>query len=154
MSIIDTAKELLRKGIELGDPELIEMANKLIGDKKPEDKSAIILDLSSDPKNKTPKKKGRPPKKSLDTEEKYVINSPLKVRGEVQWSSRWVDPGGNGEIDKKYLDTPDVKRTERRSPYKKVDHICSSCKNKFQVYPHDKTEFYKCDKCLKSIIGR
>ena len=30
MSVIDTAKELLKKGMELNDPELIKMANTLL----------------------------------------------------------------------------------------------------------------------------
>ena len=151
MSNIDVAKDLLRKGILLGDPDLIAIANKLLGE--PEDESVIITDISA---AKTPAKRGRPKKsqKEVDKTESFGTISNKRSDREVRWEGNtWKDSGETGDIDKKDLKTPKVKRTERRPPYKKVKHKCSKCDKDVSIYPHDKTEYYKCDKCLKEITG-
>ena len=47
MSVIDTAKELLKKGMELNDPELIKMANTLL---------ATVETPPEEPKEEDPQK--------------------------------------------------------------------------------------------------
>jgi len=147
----EVAKELLRKGILLGDPELVAMANQLLGE--PEEEKLIITDASEKPK----KTRGRPKKtaKAIDKEEESFIIKKKTNDKEVFWSGNtWKDTGENGDLDKKELKTPKIKLEPRRPPYRKVSHKCSRCNAPVKIYPHDKTEFYKCEDCIKDIVRR
>lgn len=150
MSNIDVAKDLLRKGILLGDPDLIAIANKLLGE--PQVESVIITDTSV----KAPPKRGRPKKnqKEVDKPENFGTIANKRSDREVRWEGNtWRDTGETGDIDKKDLKTPKIKPTQRRPKYSKVKHKCSKCDKDVNIYPHDKTEYYKCDKCLREITG-
>mgnify|MGYP001558835992 CR=1 FL=1 len=192
MSILDTAKELLKKGILLGDAELIEMANKLIQaelDKQPDisykinDENGFTENIIGDhlsnvvpPKTKksvtkkpttkkastsTTKKSSSAPldksKKSdtIDSGEEFSTKKRVHTNGPVKWvENTWEDMGEQGDLDKKELKTPNIKPAVRRPKYVKVTHKCGKCMKQVQVYPHDKTEFYRCDDCLNSMVGR
>lgn len=150
MSNSEIAKDLLRKGILLGDPDLIAMANKLLGEPEPE--PLIITEAPV----KATTKRGRPKKsqKEIDKPETFSTMKPKRASNEVRWEGNtWKDTGLPGDIDKQDLKTPKIKPSERRPPYKKVKHSCTKCDKEVMVYPHDKTEYYKCDSCLKTITG-
>jgi ribosomal protein S27E len=157
MSNIEVAKDLLRKGILLGDPDLIAIANKLLGEPE-EPKSLIITDISNT--STPPKKRGRPKKeeisqKPIDRQEEFSTIKRKRSDREVRWEGNtWKDTGETGDLPKKELKTPKVKRTERRPKYKKVSHKCKSCMNDFMVYPHDATEYFRCEKCLTALVGK
>jgi len=157
MSNIEVAKDLLRKGILLGDPDLIAIANKLLGEPEPE--SVIITDTSfKQSKATNVSKRGRPPKKSqasIDKEQSFITIKPKRSDREVRWEGNtWSDSGENGDLNKKDLKTPKVTPVPRRPKYKKVSHKCSKCMQDFMIYPHSVTEFYKCEKCLRELTGK
>lgn len=160
MGILDTAKELLKKGIALGDAELIEMANKLLESEGP-------VKVEATPKLKKPTTKKTSSKKSsnkpldttkdsgiLDGEEFSTAKTKVHTNGPVKWvENTWSDNGESGDIDKKELKTPKIKPAVRRPKYTKVTHKCGKCMKSVQIYPHDKTEFYRCEECLNNMVG-
>lgn len=171
MSIVDTAKELLKKGIALGDAELIEMANQLLGAGPEESISpSVTSDKTKKVVKKTTAKKSL--KKPLDTtkdsgildREEFAVSNKeefstakkrVHTNGPVKWvENTWEDTGESGDIDKKDLKTPRIKPAVRRPKYTKVAHKCGKCMKSVKVYPHDKTEFYRCEECLNSMVGR
>lgn len=155
MSILQTAKDLLKKGIALQDEELIAMANDLLGDvKKPQKKQAV---------KKTAKVKGvkkasrhNPPttnEEHIDYED-FRVNNNSKIKGSKK--KRVKGSGKNIFVDDRTLarseddKTPNYRPVARDRPkHKKITKQCRECKKPFVVAVGDKeVGEYKCNKCI------
>lgn len=143
MSIIQTAKDLLRKGIALNDEELIQMANSLLteqGDSEtpvqPVKEEVVTRDSSVE-------------RASADD---FVVKreQPAQKRVPVnQVGSRensFVDDG----TEHTDIETPDFTPTERRQAPKKVKQYCEACSKTFEVPEVHRREWFMCDKCLEN----
>jgi hypothetical protein len=139
----EIAKELLRKAILLNDEELMAMANSLLVEPVVEAK---------------PAKRGRK-KKVQDTpavvQQEYVSNVSSKS-GPVKWTgNKWIDTGELGELGNEAKKTPKIALTPRNRPkYQKINVICSVCNNSVKTDPIHNTEFFKCDKCMRRMLGK
>jgi|TARA_R110002051_G_scaffold241364_1_gene301676 hypothetical protein len=142
MSIIETAKSLLRKGIALNDHELIEMANSLLGEQEdseapvqPEQIEVADRDLS-------------PERGSAD---EFVVdrvqNSNQRRMPVNQIQSRKNEFADDGTEHTEIV-TPSFTPTERRKPSRKVKQTCTSCKEVQEVSEVHSRDFYVCDECL------
>lgn len=158
MSIIDTAKELLKKGIALNDEELINMANSLLS-----------AEFSFDDNEKaTPPT--RPSSNEVDSLEKIdVAKTPVR-RTPSEITEQFIVQGDNAVERKrsvpvtsmerkntfiddltehKDVETPAAATTERkRPPVEKVKQTCSSCDKIFEVLPVHARDLYVCDNCV------
>jgi hypothetical protein len=143
MSIIQTAKDLLRKGIALNDEELIQMANSLLteqGDSEtpiqPAKEEVVARDSSVE-------------RASADD---FVVKREQSAQKRVpvnQVSSRentFVDDG----TEHTDIETPDFVPTERRPAPKKVKQFCETCSKTFEVPEVHRREWFVCDKCLEN----
>lgn len=150
MSIIETAKDLLRKGIALQDEELIAMANSLLTDvtKKPAKKT-----VRTKPTKKASKKK--PPTTNPDhIDDDFRVNNNSKVKGVKK--KRVKGSGKNTFFDDRTLATSEEDQTPNYTPssrdrpkHKKVTKKCRDCGNPFvAVFGDDKVGEYKCNKCI------
>jgi hypothetical protein len=140
----EIAKELLRKGLLLNDPELVAMANQLLGE--PE---AI--------ETKQPAKKGRRKKtEQVETQTVTITNNISQKSGPVKWGGNtWKDTGELGELGAEAQTTPKIALTPRNRPkYQKIEVICSVCNNKVKTDPIHNTEFFKCDRCMRRMLGK
>ena len=145
MSLIDTAKTLLKKGIALKDEEMIAMANELL--------EGAGVGVAEEPAK--PKKRGRP-KKVVEEE---IITQPVrKVQNgsTPQWTGNlWKENGAAGDIPADKLTTPKVALTPRERPkFELTDHECNRCGKSCQVKPHEKTAFFVCPACIKKMTPR
>jgi hypothetical protein len=139
----EIAKELLRKGLLLKDAELIAMANQLLGE--PEETEV-----------KQPAKKGRKKKTEPVIDQIAITNNISQKSGPVKWGGNtWVDTGELGELGKEAKNTPKIPLTPRNRPkYQKIEVICSVCNNKVKTDPIHNTEFFKCEKCMRRMLGK
>lgn len=158
MNIIDTAKELLRKGILLGDADLIKMANSLINK---ESEEMNVVTTSDKPE---PKKRGRPKKvkedvivEPNDPFSEFIVNNNNKTQKSrpVQWSgNKWKD---TGEIPDGYdpsKEQPIQKKNVNREKFQKVSVICRECSNPVKISPALNVTGFVCDQCIKKRMGR
>jgi hypothetical protein len=145
MSNVETAKALLKKGIELKDDELIDMANKLLADSdnsketKPEKKlkrPTMIRDQEESDFIFT-----RSQQESVDTKSRSTPVNEIKNR-----VNTFTDDGS----DFKDVNTPNIDLAERkRKPFKMITQTCKKCNQTFQTHPAHKREYYICDRCIK-----
>lgn len=150
MSLVETAKELLKKGMALNDPEIIAMANELLGNT-----------AAPEPAKK---KRGRPKKHMVAPPEEDFsmddINPPKQVRkrngGGPEWTGNlWRDTGASGDIPAEKLKTPKVSLTPRDRPkFELSEHECNRCNRMCMVKPHEKTAFFVCPACIKKVTPR
>jgi hypothetical protein len=149
MTILQTAKDLLKKGIALNDPELIQMANQLI------EINSIDSVPKKDTKPQTQKKqkvlvesKPAPSRQALVDQFKIEKDSPKEKKSPVTQRERynsWIDDG----TEAKDLLTPEVPITARnRKPPEKVNQKCETCQSNVKVHPTHVREFFICDDCL------
>ena len=137
MSIKDTAKALLKKGVAAGDEELINMANELLeslNPPEPKNKPRLDEDYIAPSKNENaqPDSQGRRAKtESIDTKKR---------------ENEFVDDGTEhkNEITPDYVPSP-----RARKSFKKVKMICTRCDKSFDVHPIHKRENYICNSCIK-----
>lgn len=132
---IEKAKKLLKRAIEIGDDDLIDMANELISKNETKnikkEASAVNNDFifkmnnDSDP---SPVRKGTP------------VN---EVKNRV---NKFLDDG----VEAKDITTPDIKPTERKRPaFKTIQQTCSRCNKTVDTHPTHQRDYYICDKCLR-----
>jgi hypothetical protein len=149
MSLVETAKALLKKGIALNDPDIIAMANELLGETP-----------APEP---VKKKRGRPKKHMVAPKEDFSMDdiSPVKQvikrnGGGPEWTGNlWKDNGASGDIPADKLKTPKVALTPRERPkFELTDHECNRCGKSCQVKPHEKTAFFVCPACIKKMTPR
>ena len=123
MSIKDTAKELIKKGIEIGDNELITMANELL---KSVTDSEDILDI--------------------ETVGLEVEKEPEKIDLDGDRHNKFTDDLSEHTS----VTTPDMPPTARhRRPFKKVEAVCRKCNKTVETHPAHKREWFVCDGCIK-----
>lgn len=148
MTILQTAKELLKKGIALDDPELIAMANQL-----------IEANIKSEPESVKPEKKKVKPQVSkpatvvksnivdqfrLVDKQQEAASKRMPVTDRARFNA-WSDDG----VESKEIVTPEVAITKRtREPVKKVKQQCQFCQKTEMVNPVHVRDFYICDGCL------
>ena len=147
MSIIDTAKELLKKGIALNDEELIGMANSLLS-----------AEFSFDDNEKSTPVAETSGASSFQKEKTSVLVEQFEVK-QKNSMDRGSVPVTQGERKNTFVDdltehkdviTPTTSSpTERkRVPAQNVEQTCESCKKTFTVSPAHARDFYTCDGCL------
>ena len=126
MSIIETAKELLKKGIALDDEELIQMANSLLA----EDETVTQPDR-------------------VDVDE-FAIEP--QERRELPTAVNQIQRGENLFIDDgsehSDIETPTVVPTQRRKAVTKIEQQCEECGKVAKVSDVHKRDYYICDPCL------
>jgi len=141
MSVIDTAKELLKKGMALNDSELIKMANELL---------ASIETPPEKPKEENPQKDSLVIRNEDDfispiTDDKNVrtVNATPVNQGKRQ--NLFIDD----KIDAMDVITPDYTPTLRdRKKAKRVEQKCEECR-KISIVPEAHSrDFFVCDSCL------
>lgn len=143
MSIIETAKDLLRKGIALNDEDLIKMANSLLTEQEdsetpdqPVKEEVVMRDSSVE-------------RASADD---FVVKreQPAQKRVPVnQLGSRentFVDDG----TEHTDIETPDFTPTERRRAPRKVKQNCETCGETKEVLEVHRRDWYVCDRCLEN----
>ncbi len=132
---IEQAKRLLKKGKELGDSDLIEMALE-------------VLETEAKVEVETPKKRGHPKKTpKLDSKiaktTRKETESPILLKGKP---NKFVDnlTECNGPDDK----TPEFVPAERVRPrFTKKIVKCSQCSAIVEEHPMFVSEFYRCNAC-------
>lgn len=142
MSIIDTAKELLRKGIALNDEDLINMANSLL-----EVDIQTQTPAQPEPKQVVKKEEITPQRVTADEfamERKPTSNSRTPVSDVKVRENKFVDDG----TEHTDIETPDFVPTERRNPSKLFPQKCQECNETFNVHESHRREWFVCDACL------
>jgi len=126
MSIIETAKELLKKGIALDDEELIQMANALLA----QDEAVVQPDR-------------------VDVDE-FAIEP--NERRELPTAVNQIQRGENLFTDDgtehSDIETPAVVPTQRRKAVTKIEQKCEECGKVAKVSDVHKRDYYICDPCL------
>ena len=111
MSVLETAKDLLRKGIALNDAELIAMANQLIADNSTVQEPEPVVQPKEQPIRKVSVDDFSMPERSEAKGERHVPVNSIKDR-----VNQFVDDKTE-HVD---IITPDVALTERRNPSKMI----------------------------------
>ena len=153
MDKIEQAKKILRKAILLDDPELIAIANELLGIKVDVDDETEVP--ASNPEPELAVEKPDAPRKTEVREADFdsfkmskdedisrkngvAVN---KIKREIQF----VDDGSDKDIS-----TPEISRSERRrKPFQKVEQKCEKCGRTVETHPTHKREFFVCDGCIR-----
>jgi hypothetical protein len=154
MSIKDTAKALLKKGIEFGDDELIVMANELLeglvdskGTLKEVLKDSEIEERSKEAVNTRPEPDSfiSPIRKEDDDAHQRVAkNQKIDVSGDRE--NKFIDDLSEHTL----VTTPDKPLTTRhRKPFRKVEAVCKKCNKIVETHPAHKREWFVCDGCIK-----
>ena len=139
MSVLETAKDLLRKGIALNDAELIAMANQLIADNSTVQEPEPVVQPKEKPIRKVSVDDFSMPERSEAKGERHVPGNSIKDR-----VNQFVDDKTE-HVD---IITPDVALTERRNPSKMISQKCQECGQIFDVHESHKREWFVCDACL------
>jgi hypothetical protein len=154
MSIIETAKDLLKKGIKLNDEELISLANKLLDSLSESQGDSVVESL---PTVKTIKKTRKEKAVEVNRVEvdQFVMQpakasrkkrEPIKIQKRV---NQFQDDGTLANDEDNV--TPKIKPTQRDRPkFEKINQVCEYCKTPNKVHPAHVREFYICDLCLAS----
>ena len=153
MDKIEQAKKILRKAILLDDPELIAIANELLGMKVDVDDETEVP--ASNPEPEPAVEKPAAPRKTevreadfdsfkMKTDEDITRKNGVavnKIKREIQF----VDDGSDKDIS-----TPEISRSERRrKPFQKVEQKCEKCGRTVETHPTHKREFFVCDGCIR-----
>lgn len=151
MSVIETAKQLLQKGIALNDEELINMANQLLSTEvvsQPEE----VEDVSKAPEPQTndeqPKSKFEdftaPTKKTDQTQKtRFARTEPISAKNR---ENKFVDDG----VEHSDVTTPDTPRTVRnRKAFSKISQVCKKCNATFETHPAHKRDWFVCSDCIR-----
>lgn len=145
---IEVAKKLLKQALALNDQELIDLANEILEK----------VNTTAEPIAK--KKAGRPSKKKQEinppSPPKKIVAEKIQIgsKSTVQWQGNtWVDTGELGELGAEAKTTPKIKPAQRRGPVQKINVTCSMCNKNVKILPVHKTEFFKCDDCLRKLTG-
>lgn len=139
MSVLETAKDLLRKGIALNDAELIAMANQLIADNSPAQEPEVAEQPKEKPTRKVSVDDFSMPERSEAKGERHVPVNSIKDR-----VNQFIDD----KSEHTDITTPEITLTERRSPTKMISQKCQECGRDFQVHESHRREWFVCDSCL------
>ena len=167
MNKIEQAKKLLRKAIVLDDPELIAIANELLGinldlDDEPEVETSKtdteVVDVNNEPEAPAdPKPVEKPaPERKIEVREadfdSFKMNNSEDLRSKngvavnkIQREIQFVDDGSDRDIV-----TPETTRAERkRKVFKMIEQKCEKCGRTVETHPQHKREFFVCDGCIR-----
>jgi formamidopyrimidine-DNA glycosylase len=149
MSIIQTAKELLKKGIALNDPELIEMANTLLGTV-----SESLPTAAVEPQAKPKKSRAKAVvKEKQSLVDQFAIENKRSQSKRVLVKAKRINTfkdDGTLAKDEENI-TPKITPAKRDRPkFEKVKQVCQSCNGSVMVHPAHVREFYVCDGCLSN----
>jgi hypothetical protein len=137
MSIKDTAKALLEKGIATGDEELINLANELLESLNPpkqNKKSILDEDYIAPSKNENAQH---------DSQGRRAKTEPIDSK---KRENEFIDDG----MEHKDEITPDYVPSPRaRKSFRTLKMICTRCDKGFDVHPVHKRENYICNSCIK-----
>ena len=142
MSIIDTANDLLKKGMALNDPDLIKMANELLeqADAPPPEP----------PKKESPALDSLVTKKegdfisSITNEENMKATNATPVN-QMKHKNLFVDE----KTDALDITTPSYTPTARdRKKTKKLEQKCEECRKTTSVLEIHVRDYFVCDSCL------
>jgi hypothetical protein len=138
MSSIEQAKSLLKKAIEIGDNELIELANSILQtynvDAKQRRESTGTKAQSNDFIFSMPKQ-----------QEDKTLKSGVPVNQIQNRTNTFYDDG----TEFKDVITPSIKPAERKRPaFKMIEQTCQKCGKTKTTHPAHKREYYICDKCI------
>jgi hypothetical protein len=140
MSIIDTAKALLKKGIAMGDQELINLANELL---EPVSDSGL-----SQQEPKRSDENFIAPAKNEDSSSPSTGRRAKSEPISKNRTNKFVDGG----IDCKSVEdeTPEYVPTIReRKAFKTTVMKCARCDKNFDVHPVHARENYICNSCVR-----
>tara|TARA_Y100000310_G_scaffold74788_1_gene71039 strand:- start:4520 stop:4936 length:417 start_codon:yes stop_codon:yes gene_type:complete len=137
MSIKDTAKALLEKGVATGDEELINLANELLESltpPKPSKKSGLDEDYIAPAKNENAQS---------DSQGRRAKTEPIDAK---KRENEFVDDGTEhkDEVTPDYIPSP-----RGRKAFEKVKVVCTRCNKNLDVHPVHKRENYICSSCIK-----
>lgn len=127
MSITETAKELLKKGIALGDEELIQMANSLLAEDKTVAQQPDRVDVNE-----------------FAVEPQERRDAPTAVNQVQRGDNLFVDD----RTEHSDIETPTVVPTQRRKAAAKIEQKCKECDKVTEVVDVHKRDYYICDSCL------
>lgn len=151
MAIIDTAKELLRKGMALNDAELIEMANTLLDSATVSPSSVANEKEASGP---SPVEVVHPQPSRPEASDFLLKTKPDGGTPRDKIPVNKISRGANSFIDdgKEHgdIETPEIELTRRREPSKKHKQVCQACNQTVEVLDIHRREFFTCDKCLSN----
>lgn len=151
MSVIETAKQLLQKGIALNDEELINMANQLLSTEavsqpeEVEDVSKAPEPQTNDEQRKSKFEDFTAPIKKTDQKQKtrFARTEPISAKDR---ENKFVDDG----IEHSDVTTPDTPRTARnRKGFSKISQVCKKCNGTFETHPAHKRDWFVCSNCIR-----
>ena len=135
MAKIDEAKKLLKKAMEIDDPELIAMANKLLQESSPSPTGPRLVNVNDDDFLSPIMKDDKPTNKAVPVNE---------IKGRV---NQFHDDG----TESSGITTPDAQPTDRhRKPFEKTQQKCQQCGEVKSINPTHKREHYVWDVCLRA----
>ena len=144
MSTLDTAKELLRKGIALNDSELIEMANSLI-EAGAAAETAVQSNVTQVVEQPAP-----PERVTVDD---FSMTGRQETKGSTE-PVNMVNRGENLFTDDKLehmdIETPSCTPSPRRETPPKTEQKCVDCNKTVEVADVHRREFFVCDDCLSN----
>ena len=147
MKNVEAAKKLLLKAMEIGDEELITMANELLEmDKDKTEEKATAT------KEKT---RLRPTTMNQAEDSEFIFTRSKSVESSsrstpVNEVKNRINTFTDDGTEAKDVETPQVDLTERkRKPFKMIKQTCKKCNETFETHPTHKREFYVCDRCIK-----
>ena len=144
MSIIETAKSLLRKGIALNDEDLIQMANSLLTEKNDSETPDQPV------KEKVVKRDSSVERASADefTVKRETTGTQRRVPvNEVSSRENSFVDDGTEHTD---IETPYFTPTQRRNAPRKVKQKCETCGETKEVSDIHRRDWYVCDRCLEN----
>jgi len=141
---IQAAKKLLKKAIEIGDEELIDMANQTLNN--------ILEDTEQEKKQvKTAKPRAVDNGEFIfKMENETKANTAITRNGTpVNAIQNRVNKFHDDGTEARDVTTPEVALTERkRPPFKKIEQICQKCSSSVMINPAHKRDYFICDKCI------
>ena len=141
---IQAAKKLLKKAIEIGDEELIDMANQTLNN--------ILEDTEQEKKQvKTAKPRAVDNGEFIfKMENETKANTAITRNGTpVNAIQNRVNKFHDDGTEARGVTTPEVALTERkRPPFKKIEQICQKCSSSVMINPAHKRDYFICDKCI------
>jgi hypothetical protein len=139
MNNIESAKKLLKKAIDLNDPELISMANTLL------DSLNVNSNTSPEPATKDVEKNSADYIFTMSNDNVSKKGGGTPVNDVKKRVNQYVDDG----VEAKDLVTPSIQPTQRKRPaFKMIDQTCEKCHKTVATHPTHKRDFFVCDKCL------
>jgi len=141
---IQAAKKLLKKAIEIGDEELIDMANQTLNN--------ILEDTEQEKKQvKTAKPRAVDNGEFIfKMENETKANTAITRNGTpVNAIQNRVNKFHDDGTEARDVTTPEVALTERkRPPFKKIEQICQKCSSSVMINPAHKRDYFICDRCI------